>query len=96
MHANQKKKRIFITNQSVRSSNPIKTQEKSNVATVSPGLGQEEAQDPHHQHKKKKIHKSIKTEFGEIFYNKKQHELISLTQELSFNLKFFWHETPSK
>lgn len=48
-----KKKRIFITNQSVRSSNPIKTQEKSNVATVSPGLGQEEAQDPHHQHKKK-------------------------------------------
>lgn len=49
MHANpKKKKKIFITNQSVRSSNPIKTQEKSSVLTISPGLGQEEAQDPHH------------------------------------------------
>lgn len=94
LHAKQKpiKIPIFSTDQRLRSSNPIKTQKKASVFTISQKLGQEEAQRPHQHLKNPKNHQNRIQKIN----RQKLHELISLTHELNIYLKFLWYEIPSK
>lgn len=86
LHAKQKpiKIPIFSTDQRLRSSNPIKTQKKASVFTISQKLGEEEAQPPHQHLKNPKNHQNRIQKIN----RQKLHELISLTHEVNIYLKF--------